>query len=163
MEHTTRRRLLTQGGRAAVAALALQGALGAVARAQQLVPGSPTLDTATPGADSPDHDLVAQHLALFDRLDFESWNTRDWELFRQLHTDDVHVEGFGTTTDGIDAHLAWAQATVTSTPASKVLAHPIRIGASDWTAVTGLLPNGHMVTLARWENGRIAEEYLFTG
>src|ERR687885_2571932 len=121
MEHTTRRRLLTQGGRAAVAALALQGALGAVARAQQLVPGSPTLDTATPGADSPDHDLVAQHLALFDRLDFESWNNRDWELFRQLHTDEVHVEGFGATTDGIDGDVAWAQAALSGTPDSRVL------------------------------------------
>ena len=87
MDHTTRRRLLTQGGRAALAALALQGALGTVARAQQLVPGSPTLATATPEADAPDHDLVAQHLALFDRLDFESWNTRDWELFLQLHAE----------------------------------------------------------------------------
>src|SRR5919205_736268 len=128
MEPTTRRRLLTQGGRAAVAALALQGALGAVARAQQLVPGSPTLDTATPGADSPDYDLVAQHLALFDRLDFESWNTRDWELFRQLHSDDVHVEGFGTTTDGIDAHLAWAQATVASTVGRALAGSTTRAG-----------------------------------
>jgi hypothetical protein len=112
---------------------------------------------------SPDEDLVAQHLALFDRLDFESWNGRDWELFRQLHSDDVHVEGFGATTDGIEAHLAWAQAFVKSAPDTKVLAHPIRIGASDWTAVTGLLPTGSMVTLARWQNGRIAEEYLFAG
>jgi len=43
------------------------------------------------------------------------------------------------------------------------VAHPIRIGAEDWTAVVGLLANGGtMATLARWENGRIVEEYLFS-
>jgi hypothetical protein len=139
----------------------MQSALGRVAQAQQIVPGSPTLDTAMPD-DQEGQALVARHLALFDRVDFEAWNNQDWDLFRQLHSDHVHVEGGGAITDGIDAHVAWAQALLKSYP-SKILAHPIRIGASNWTTVTGLLPSGTMITLARWEDDRIAEEYLWVG
>jgi hypothetical protein len=134
-------------------------ALGRVARAQQMQPGSPTLETSTP-ADPEGQALAERHLALFDRLDFEAWNNQDWDLFRQLHSDNVHVEGVGPATDGIDAHVAWAQATLQMFPL-KVLAHPLRIGTGNWTAVTGLLPSGTRITLARWENDRIAEEYLW--
>ena len=149
---TDRRRLLAQGGAAALAGLALSGAFGRSAGAQDATPVT--------AADSAE---AEQNLALFDRLDFEAWNNRDWDLFRQLHGDDVHVEGFGQGTDGIDDHLAWAQAVVTQNPESKIVAHPIRIGAGDWTAVTGLLSDGStMATIARWEDGRIAEEYLFS-
>ena len=53
-------------------------------------------------------------------------------------------------------------AAVSADPESKVLAHPIKIAAGDWTVVTGILPgNLTMVTVAHWEDGRIAEEYLF--
>lgn len=41
------------------------------------------------------------------------------------------------------------------------MTHPIRIGAVDWTAVTGVMDDGTvMATIARWANGQIAEEYL---
>ena len=73
------------------------------------------------------------------------------------------VVGFGQATEGIDDHVAWPKAFIAANPASKILAHPIRIGADNWTAVTGLMNNGStMATIARWENGRIPEEYLFT-
>ena len=42
-----------------------------------------------------DSAAAKQNLALFDRVDFESWNNRDWDLFSQLHGNDVYVEGFG--------------------------------------------------------------------
>jgi hypothetical protein len=81
------------------------------------------------------------NLDRFDKLDFEAWNNRNWTLFQELHSPDVLVS---------------------AQPESKVLAHPIKIAAGNWTAVTGTLPgNLTMVTLARWEDGRIAEEYLF--
>ena len=151
MTRTDRRRLATQGG-AALVGLALSGVFARMATAQEATPIT-AADSAT----------AEENLALFDRLDFEAWNNRDWDLFRQLHADDVHVEGGGQTTDGIEAHLAWAQAVVEQAPDSKVLAHPIRIGAGDWIAVTGLLPDGSTVaTIARWENGQVAEEYLFS-
>ncbi|MDQ4066932.1 MAG: ester cyclase [Thermoproteota archaeon] len=103
------------------------------------------------------------NLDRFDKLDFEAWNNRNWTLFEELHSPDVLVVDFtGNTTRGIDQHLQWAMASVSAQPESRVLAHPIKIAAGDWTAVTGALPgNLTMLTLARWEDGRIAEEYLF--
>jgi SnoaL-like domain len=103
------------------------------------------------------------NLDRFDRLDFEAWNNRNWTLFEELHIPDVLVVDFnGNTTRGIDQHLQWAMAAVSAQPESRVLAHPIKIAAGDWTAGTGALPgNLTMLTLARWEDGRIAEEYLF--
>ena len=103
------------------------------------------------------------NLDRFDKLDFEAWNNRNWTLFQELHTPDVLVVDFnGNTTMSIEQHLQWAMAAVSAQPESKVLAHPIKIAAGNWTAVTGTLPgNLTMVTLARWEDGRIAEEYLF--
>jgi hypothetical protein len=103
------------------------------------------------------------NLDRFDRLDFEAWNDRNWTLFEELHSPDVLVVDFtGNTTRGIDQHLQWAMAAVSTQPESRVLAHPIKIAAGDWTAVTGTLPgNLTMVTIAHWEDGRIAEEYLF--
>jgi hypothetical protein len=103
------------------------------------------------------------NLDRFDRLDFEAWNNRNWTLFEELHSPDVLVVDFtGATTRGIDQHLQWAMGAVSAQPESKVLAHPIKIAAGDWTVVTGTLPgNLTMVTVAHWEEGRIAEEYLF--
>jgi hypothetical protein len=103
------------------------------------------------------------NLIRFDILDFEAWNNRNWTLFQELHSPDVLVVDFnGNTTRGIDQHLQLAMAAVAANPESKILAHPIKIAAKDWTAVTGTLPgNLTMITLARWEDGRIAEEYLF--
>jgi hypothetical protein len=103
------------------------------------------------------------NLDRFDKLDFEAWNNRNWTLFEELHSPDVLVVDFtGNTTRSIDQHLQWAMGAVSAQPESRVLAHPIKIAAGDWTAVTGALPgNLTMLTLARWEDGRIAEEYLF--
>ena len=139
-------------GKSTIAALVLAGGLSTAADAQ--------VAEQVTAADS---EQARQNLALFDQLDFEAWNNRDWDLFRQLHTDDVHVEGFGQATDGIEAHLAWAQAFLTQVPDSTIVAHPIRIGAGDWIAVTGVSNDGSTsATFARWENGQIAEEYLFS-
>lgn len=104
------------------------------------------------------------NLDRFDELDFEAWNNRNWTLFEEIHSPDVLVVDFsGNTTRGIEQHLQWAIQFTSAAPESKVLAHPIKIATGDWTAVTGTLPgNGTMVTIAHWEDGRIAEEYLFS-
>jgi hypothetical protein len=103
------------------------------------------------------------NLERFDKLDFEAWNNRNWTLFREIHGPDVLVVDFnGNTTRGIEQHVQWAMAAISAAPESRVLAHPIKIVAGNWTAVTGTLPgNVTMVTVAHWEDGRIAEEYLF--
>jgi SnoaL-like domain len=103
------------------------------------------------------------NLERFDKLDFEAWNNRNWTLFREIHGPDVLVVDFnGNTTRGIEQHIQWVMAAISAAPDSRVLAHPIKIAAGNWTAVTGTLPgNLTMVTVAHWDNGRIAEEYLF--
>jgi hypothetical protein len=104
------------------------------------------------------------NLERFDQLDFDAWNTRNWTLFREIHGPEVLVVDFGgNITRGIEQHLQWAMEITSAQPESKVLAHPIKIAAGNWTAVTGTLPgNATMITLAHWEDGRIAEEYLFS-
>jgi hypothetical protein len=101
------------------------------------------------------------NLERFDKLDFEAWNKRNWTLFREIHSPDVLVVDFsGNATRGGDQHVQWAMATMSD--ALEISAHPIKIAAGNWTAVTGTLPgNVTMATVAHWENGRIAEEYLF--
>jgi hypothetical protein len=88
---------------------------------------------------------------------------RNRTLFREIHGPDVLVVDFnGNETKGIEQHVQWAMATISSAPESRVLAHPIKIAAGNWTAVTGTLPgNLTMVTIAHWEDGRISKEYLF--
>src|SRR5918911_2610172 len=103
------------------------------------------------------------NLERFDKLDFQAWNNRNWTLFRELHAPDVFVVDFnGHTTTGIEKHVQWAIAALSAAPDSRVLAHPIKISAGNWTAGTGTLQgNLTMVTLAHWKDGRIAQEYLF--
>jgi hypothetical protein len=103
------------------------------------------------------------NLERFDKLDFEAWNNRNWTLFREIHSPDVLVVDFnGNATRGIEQHVQWAMAAISSAPESRVISHPIKIAAGNWTAVTGTLPgNVTMVTVAHWEDSRIAEEYLF--
>ncbi len=104
------------------------------------------------------------NLERFDQLDFDAWNNRNWTLFQEIHGPDVLVVDFsGNTTRGFDQHLDWSTAFISAQPESKILAHPIKIAAGNWTAVTGTLSgNATMITLAHWQDGRIAEEYLFS-
>ena len=90
------------------------------------------------------------NLERFDKLDFQAWNNRNWTLFRELHAPDVIVVDFnGHTTKGIEQHVQWAMAAISAQPESRVLAHPIKIAAGNWTAGTGTLPgNLTMVTVA---------------
>lgn len=113
-------------------------------------------------AKAADSERAERNLALFEKLDFEAWNKRDWGLFRQLHGKDVIVGGFGQETENVDDHVAWAQQYLKDNPDNQIDAHPIRIGAGDWTAVTGVFNDGTtMATIARWKDDQVVEEYLF--
>ena len=111
-------------------------------------------------------DLVAKNLQGMDDLDFDGWNTGDWHgVFAHHHTADTHVDWKGQPpTDGIEAHIDAMKAYVESVGGEipQIKSHPIKFGDGEWTAVVGEFENGErMVTIARWENGAIAEEYIW--
>ena len=127
--------------------------------------------------------LTAKHLETFDELDLVAFNNRDMKLIGEIHTEDVVVYNpDGTTTAPFAPHAEELQF-LFDTFEFKVAEHIVGFGFGEWTAGisvskgkwakpittpdgTVLQPTGKPVslkiaTIARWENGRIAEEYLF--
>jgi hypothetical protein len=100
-----------------------------------------------------------------EHLDFTAWNTPDWDLFRRLHTADVHVEVCGQEdTHGIDAHVDAMKSLVEQAGGRpmQIQSHPISFGSGEWTCVVGEFASGdRMVTVAKWRDGAIAEEYIW--
>lgn len=160
---TGRRQFLAKSGAVAVSGTAFFAAFAAMAGAQDAASATPEGSrSATPAPEGAGSDRASRNLELMDRLDFQGWNAEDWTIFSEIHGEDVLVEGFGQATTGLPDHLAWARPFREANPGFFIESHPIRIGVGDWTAVTGLFTNGGtMATIARWENDRIAEEYLF--
>ena len=112
-------------------------------------------------------DQVATNLANMDKLDFEAWNNADWHGdFKHLHTADVYVDMKGMPpTNGIDEHIAAMEGFVEMVGGSvpQIVDHPIKFGSGEWTCVVGQSADGNrMVTVARWRDGAIAEEYIWS-
>jgi cell division protein FtsB len=126
---------------------------------------------------------TAKHLKIFDELDLEAFNKRDMARIKQIHADDVKVYNpDGTITEPMPPHAEELQF-LFDTFDFKVAEHIVGFGFGEWTAGisiskgkwikpitmpdgTVLQPTGRPVslkiaTIARWENDRIAEEYLF--
>ena len=111
-------------------------------------------------------ETVTRNLQGMDELDFTGWNEADWEgVFARYHTDDVTVAVHGqASTHGIREHIDAMRAFVASTGGVplQVKSRPIGFGSGEWTCVVGELENGsRMVTLARWQDGAIAEEHIW--
>jgi hypothetical protein len=113
--------------------------------------------------------IARRNVALFGKLDFKAWNNRDWDLFRKLHTEDVRVVLGSMVTDSLDSHVETMQAMLAATD-SKIASHDIVFGSGEWTCCvataldstsTGRVLQSSVCTIARWRDGRIAEEYLF--
>lgn len=128
--------------------------------------------------------IVETNLARFDQLDFEAFSKQDWDLFNEIHGPDVLVVfPDGRQTKGIEQHDKDIMAMFVYAPDTRVTSHPIKFGSGEWTVSTGVLegtfsqpmplvdgnsipPTGKsfkvtMTTVAKWSNGRIAEEHLF--
>lgn len=129
--------------------------------------------------------LEAKNVALYDKMDLEAFTAHDMETIKQIHSDDVIVYNpDGSVTRGMTpAHEAELQWLFNTFPDIEINEHPIKFGSGDWTAgmsvTTGTFsapmklasgeviePTGksfkiRIVTLVRWKDGRIAEEYLF--
>lgn len=131
-------------------------------------------------------ELVRANLKRFDQLDFDAYSRRkNMALFETLHCPDVKVVfPDGRVTHGIKDHVSDINNILfNGTPDSRITSHPISFGSGEWTAATGVLeatfsepmklpdgksipPTGNkvrisMATIAKWENGCIAEEHLF--
>jgi ketosteroid isomerase-like protein len=127
--------------------------------------------------------VVKANLKLFDKLDFEAYN-KDAALLDALHTPDTHVIwADGTESRGMDQHNKDMNYMLSFLPDSRITSHPLQFGSGDWTAGLAIgegtfsrpmvLANGkviqptgksyksYAITLARWKNGKIAEEYIF--
>jgi hypothetical protein len=115
----------------------------------------------------PNDDAVDRNLQGMDELDLVGWNKADWSgVFTHHHTDDVLVHWQGQSpTHGIEEHIEAMKAYVENTGGGtppQIASHPIRFGSGDWTCVIGEFENGaRMVTVAKWPDGAIAEEYIW--
>lgn len=86
-------------------------------------------------------------------------------FFAHHHTEDVHVDWKGQPpTDGIQAHIDAMKAYVKSVGGDvpQIKSHPIAFGSGEWTCAVGEFEDGsRMVTVAKWRDGAIAEEYIW--
>ncbi len=113
-----------------------------------------------------EEDQVKTNLKGMDNLDFVGWNNADWNgVFAHHHTDDVSVDWKGQApTRGIEQHIDAMKAYVESAGGTppQITSHPIAFGSGDWTCVVGEFEGGgRMVTVAKWRDGGIAEEYIW--
>lgn len=125
-----------------------------------------------------------RNLANFDDLDFNVYSNQKWDQLSKSHATDIVVHWpDGRTTTGIESHIDDLKKQFVFAPDTKIKVHPIKIAQGDYTAVTGVMegtfskpmptPDGKtiaptnkpfkldMVTIGRWENGVMQEEWLF--
>lgn len=126
---------------------------------------------------------TARHLEIFDELDLVAFNNRDMQRIGEIHADNVIVHNpDGTQTTPFPPH-AEELSFLFDTFEFVVTDHIVGFGHGEWTAGISIsegkwvkpltLPDGtvkqptgkkvrlKIATIARWKNGRIAEEYLF--
>ena len=129
--------------------------------------------------------LVESNRERFKTLDLVAFNNRDWDLIKEIHHEDVTAEGSdGFISNGMVPAHAWDLEFLFNTfPDFKIHEHQISFGSGDWTAGlsrstgtftqpmklrdgTVIQPTGKSfelkaITLARWKNGRIMEEFIY--
>jgi hypothetical protein len=127
---------------------------------------------------------VKAHIVTFDELDFDVFTHQKWDRLHESHSKDILVHWpDGHTTQGIERHIADLEAMFVYAPDTRILVHPVKFGAGDWTSVIGemegtftkpmptadgksIAPTGKpfkltMCTVGHWKGGVMDEEYLF--
>lgn len=125
-----------------------------------------------------------RNLANFDDLDFRVYSGQKWDEFGLSHAPDIIVHyPDGSITRGLPDHLDKLRPQFAFAPDTKISEHPIKLADGNYTAVQGILtgtfslpldmgngrvvqPTGRtfrlsMVTIGRWENGLMKEEWLY--
>ncbi|GLB48630.1 ester cyclase [Neptunitalea lumnitzerae] len=129
--------------------------------------------------------VVATNLKTFDTLDFEVYSNQEWKRLHESHAEDILVHyPDGHTTTGIEDHIKELAPMFVFAPDTRIEEHPVKVGAGNLTAVTGVLqgtftapmpigggkfiqPTGKafkipMCTVGLWnDEGVMYEEYLF--
>ena len=116
-----------------------------------------------------------RNLKQFDDLDYIGWTGKNLKVFEASHDENVHVEGM-MSAENLVQHSGDAKKYYPYLQSGDgVTDHPIKIAQDDWTVVVGATQStvadaatggskkakGFMLTLAKWANGKITEEYLF--
>lgn len=124
-----------------------------------------------------------RNLKTFDDLDFNVYSGQKWDELHRSHADDIVVHWpDGRVTKGIKPHIEDLASQFVFAPDTRIKQHPIRIAQGEYTAVTGIMegtfskpmpvkggtpiaPTGKpfkidMVTIGRWKNGVMVEEWL---
>lgn len=128
--------------------------------------------------------LTEDYLQKFDTLDFVVYSNQEWERLHESHAENILVYyPDGSTTVGLEDHIAALEPMFVFAPNTKINVHPIRFGTGQYTAVTGYIegtfsepmpigdgkfidPTGKsfnlpMVTIGLWKDGVMYEEHLF--
>ena len=131
-----------------------------------------------------EREQIEKNLANFDDLDFNVYSGQKWDEFHKSHAENILVHyPDGHTTTGLQAHLAELKPQFEFAPDTRIKTHPIKVAQGGLTAVMGIMegtfsqpmktPDGKtiaptnkpfkldMVTIGRWENGVMVEEWLF--
>lgn len=131
-----------------------------------------------------DNETIAQNLAEFDTLDYTVFSNQEWARLHESHAENIKVYWpDGHMTEGINVHIEDLKKLFVHAPDTRIKEHPIRFGASNYTAVTGVFegtfskpmpigdgkfiqPTGKafkmpMATIGIWKDGVMVEEHLF--
>jgi predicted ester cyclase len=124
---------------------------------------------------------MASNLDMFKEVD-EAYNSRDWSLYEQFFADNFKAWGLkGSTPHNRTEHIEFSKKFCLRFPDNRVANHPYiaALGDSTWTSTlavisgsergsvadNGSTPVGafevRFATLARWERGKIVEEFSF--
>jgi len=128
---------------------------------------------------------IGKNLEKFDTLDFTVFSNQQWNRLHESHAADIKVYWpDGHMTEGIEKHIEDLKALFVFAPDTRIKEHPIRLGAGNTTAVTGVfegtftqpMPIGNgktipptgkafklpMCTVGIWKaDGTMSEEHLF--